>query len=98
MIGPLNIDRSKHLHELGLEQLEQARRIHNQYPGQTTGVEEELDAVEAMLNDGTFYNMVTSEEMRAVYAAMRQEFSGTGHWYNCENGHPFTVGECVMPM
>jgi hypothetical protein len=22
----------------------------------------------------------------------------TGHWYNCENGHPFTVGECGMPM
>jgi hypothetical protein len=23
---------------------------------------------------------------------------GTGHWYTCENGYPFTVGECGMPM
>ena len=33
-----------------------------------------------------------------VVAAMQGEFSGTGHWYRCENGHPFTVGECGMPM
>lgn len=36
--------------------------------------------------------------MRMVIAAMQGEFSGTGHWYRCENGHPFTVGECGMPM
>ena len=33
-----------------------------------------------------------------VVAAMQGEFSGTGHWYRFENGHPFTVGECGMPM
>ncbi|KAL4954401.1 hypothetical protein BDW69DRAFT_183532 [Aspergillus filifer] len=22
----------------------------------------------------------------------------SGHWYNCENGHPFAVGKCGMPM
>jgi hypothetical protein len=31
-------------------------------------------------------------------AAMSKEFSGTGHWYRCANGHPFTIGECGMPM
>jgi hypothetical protein len=36
--------------------------------------------------------------MREVYAAMAREFSGTGHWYRCENGHPFTIGECGMAM
>jgi hypothetical protein len=25
---------------------------------------------------------------------MANEFSGTGHWYNCANGYPFTIGEC----
>ncbi|KAF1948505.1 hypothetical protein CC80DRAFT_431428 [Byssothecium circinans] len=20
------------------------------------------------------------------------------HWYNCENGHSFAIGECGMPM
>jgi len=29
---------------------------------------------------------------------MAREFIGTGHWYTCLNGHPFTVGECGMPM
>ncbi len=94
----LQIHRSTELLELGLEQVNAACKIHEKFPGQTTGVSEELEAVEKMLNDGTFYNVVTSEEKRAVYAAMNQHFSGTGHWYNCENGHPFTVGECGMPM
>lgn len=51
-----------------------------------------------MLNDGTFYALVTDAEMLAVVAAMAREFSGTGHWYRCENGHPYTIGECGGPM
>lgn len=92
------IERSNRLQQLGLDQVSEARRIHEQFPGQTTGVMTELEAVERMLNDGTFYNVVTSEEKQAVYEAMRQQFSGTGHWYTCANGHAFTVGECGMPM
>lgn len=46
-----------------------------------------------MLEKGT-----SESEMRMVVAAMAKEFSGTGHWYRCANGHPFTVGECGMPM
>ena len=30
--------------------------------------------------------------------AMAQSFQGTGHWYYCANGHPFTVGDRGMPM
>lgn len=96
--APPHIERSQHVRELGLDLINEARLIHERYPGQTTGVDAELEAVEAMLNDGTSFNVVTSEEKRAVYAAMSQHFTGTGHWYNCENGHPFTVGECGMPM
>lgn len=58
----------------------------------------ELEAAENMLNGGVFYRPVTGDELRAVYAAMSREFSGTGHWYTCERGHPFTIGECGMPM
>lgn len=94
----LQIERSDCLRSLGLEQVNLARQIHEHFPGQTTGVTEELDAVEKMLTDGTFYSTVTSDEKRAVYAAMSREFSTTGHWYTCENGHPFTVGECGMSM
>jgi len=58
----------------------------------------EAEDVEKALRDSTFYTSVTSDEKRAVYAAMATEFGGTGHWYHCQNGHPFTVGECGMPM
>lgn len=41
---------------------------------------------------------LASSEMGMVVRAMAKEFRGTGHWYRCANGHPFTVGECGMPM
>ena len=59
---------------------------------------EEVSAAEKMLGDSTFYAPVTNVEKAAVYAAMAQSFQGTGHWYYCANGHPFTVGDCGMPM
>jgi hypothetical protein len=51
-----------------------------------------------MLRDSTFYAVVTNEERMAVVAAMAREFHGTGHWYYCRNGHPFTIGECGGAM
>ncbi|KAI9791622.1 MAG: hypothetical protein M1816_003708 [Peltula sp. TS41687] len=58
----------------------------------------EIEDVQKLLRGSTFYTTFTNEEKRAVYAAMAKEFQGTGHWHYCENGHPFTVGECGMPM
>ncbi|RFU27389.1 Adenosinetriphosphatase/Nucleoside-triphosphate phosphatase, partial [Scytalidium lignicola] len=78
--------------------LQQARVICAGYPGQTAGMENEVKEVENMLRDSTFYMPVSNEEKAAVYAAMAREFRGTGHWYYCVNGHPFTIGECGMPM
>jgi hypothetical protein len=57
-------------------------------------LEPEVDSVEKMLNGGTFYAEVTSEERMGVINEMAREFRGTGHWYYCRNGHPFTIGEC----
>jgi hypothetical protein len=59
--------------------------------------------------NGEFHQVVTAAERKAIATAMQAEFSGTGHWYTCRNGHPvilhheeankkFTVGECGMPM
>ena len=75
-----------------------ARDICNKYPSQTAGMPDEISQVEKMLREGTFYEPVTNAEQRAVYRAMAQSFQGTGHWYYCVNMHPFTVGECGMPM
>lgn len=61
-------------------------------------MEAEIDKANMMLNEGVFYRPVTTDEIRAVYEAMARELRGTGHWYVCERGHPFTVGECGMPM
>ncbi|KAL8671576.1 MAG: hypothetical protein Q9168_003920 [Polycauliona sp. 1 TL-2023] len=80
------------------EHLQTARDLCKQYQGQTAGMLSEVEDVEKALRDSTFYTSVTNEEKAAVYAAMASDFQGTGHWYNCENGHPFTVGECGMPM
>ncbi|KAI0553283.1 hypothetical protein F4679DRAFT_571330 [Xylaria curta] len=74
-----------------------ARELLIQYPS-TLILEAEVDAAEKMLRDAVFYTEVSAAEMRAVYRAMAGEFLGTGHWYTCANGHPFTVGECGMPM
>ncbi|KAJ9661610.1 hypothetical protein H2201_006466 [Coniosporium apollinis] len=78
--------------------LKTARTLCAQNPGQTRGMLEEIESVEEMLRKSTFTSVVTSEERRAVLAAMATELQGTGKWYTCENGHPFTVGECGMPM
>lgn len=83
----------------GLEHLEQARSL---LEGATWAskplMEAEAQAAAQLLNGATFYKPVTADELRAVYAAMANEFHGTGHWYTCELGHLFTVGECGMPM
>ncbi|RMX78328.1 hypothetical protein D0869_09171 [Hortaea werneckii] len=62
-------------------------------PDPTSDLSDELAEVRRMLDEG-----ISSSEMRMVVAAMAKEFRGTGHWYRCVNGHPFTVGECGMPM
>ncbi|KAI9376610.1 hypothetical protein BJX61DRAFT_255560 [Aspergillus egyptiacus] len=77
--------------------IEHARAIVEHFPDQTRGLEAEIDGAENMLLS-TFYLTVTRAERLAVVQAMTSEFVGTGHWYYCENGHPFTIGECGGAM
>ncbi|KAJ6114997.1 hypothetical protein N7486_000775, partial [Penicillium sp. IBT 16267x] len=78
--------------------LKEAERLCDLHPGQTRGLSEEIEGTKSMLGGLTFYTPVTNEERMAVLAAMAREFRGTGHWYYCENGHPFTIGECGHAM
>lgn len=80
------------------EYLETAKVVCTKHPGQTRGLMAEVDQTEKTLREQTFYVPVTNDERAAVYEAMQRDFRGTGHWYYCQNGHPFTVGECGMPM
>ncbi|GIJ99055.1 hypothetical protein Aspvir_001179 [Aspergillus viridinutans] len=75
-----------------------ARSLCTQHPTQTRGLLPDIEGVDKMLRDSTFYAVVTNEERMAVVAAMAREFHGTGHWYYCRNGHPFTIGECGGAM
>lgn len=78
--------------------IEESQRLCQTHPGQTRGLAEEIEGTESMLNGSTFYMPVTNEERMAVLNAMKGEFRGTGHWYYCVNGHPFTIGECGAAM
>lgn len=84
--------------ERGSAAIKEARRICDKHPDQTRGLPDEIDNAEKMVRGSTFYTAVTSDERMAVVAAMAREFRGTGHWYYCPNGHPFTIGECGGAM
>jgi hypothetical protein len=73
--------------------LDSARELCGTHPGQTSSVVDEVREVRRLLDESGYQS-----QMRMVVAAMSKEFSGTGHWYRCANGHPFTIGECGMPM
>ncbi|CAB4399021.1 unnamed protein product [Rhizophagus irregularis] len=37
---------------------------------------------------------ITFEEELEIRRVMQTEFKSSGHWYDCPNGHPYTIGEC----
>ncbi|CAH0045925.1 unnamed protein product [Clonostachys solani] len=82
--------------ERGLDHIGLARKILESHPS-TAPLLQEVESAESALI-GHEYRQVTSDELREVYVALSGELRGTGHWYVCENGHPFTIGECGMPM
>ncbi|KAI7341211.1 hypothetical protein KC315_g276 [Hortaea werneckii] len=90
-------DHLERLRDKAITHLDTAEAICKRFtasePDPTSGLSDELAEVRRMLDEG-----ISSSEMRMVVAAMAKEFRGTGHWYRCVNGHPFTVGECGMPM
>lgn len=85
--------REKHA-ERAREAIASARKLCHRHPGQTNGLSSEINEAEEMLKLETSYTAVTSDERLEIIAAMAREFRGTGHWYYCQNGHPFTIGEC----
>ncbi|TLD25489.1 hypothetical protein PspLS_05703 [Pyricularia sp. CBS 133598] len=48
------------------------------------------------------YEAVTAQELDDIKSAMVSGPGGiathSGHWYKCQNGHPFAIGECGFPM
>ncbi|RHZ73529.1 hypothetical protein Glove_230g154 [Diversispora epigaea] len=50
--------------------------------------------IEQLRNAADNSGGLSYEEKLQIHRAMKQEFSGSGHWYQCPNGHPYTIGEC----
>ncbi|KAK3639728.1 hypothetical protein LTR56_012305 [Elasticomyces elasticus] len=88
---------NEEINDNALNHLTQGEEVCKRFVGKevdpTQGLLEEISEVRRMLNEG-----LSTSDMKMVVAAMAHEFLGTGHWYKCRHGRPFTVGECGMPM
>lgn len=80
-----DMEKSNRLLEEAEAHLESLKILIESSPAQTKAISVELDVVEKMLIDGTFYDPVSNEEMRAVVQAMAREFQGTGHWVSIQD-------------
>jgi len=90
--------RTAALRNTGLAAVSKCQEYFQIYP--SCGIyESAADRAKEMLQSTShFYQAVSMEERKAIVQAMNADFHGTGHWYTCRNGHPFSVGECGRPM
>ncbi|BCS21108.1 uncharacterized protein APUU_21540A [Aspergillus puulaauensis] len=80
------------------ESLQECEGLYLSHLGTLGHLKDDIAKTKRFCDGQPFYTSVTAEERREVYEAMAVQFQGTGHWYYCRNNHPFTVGECGMPM
>jgi hypothetical protein len=69
------------------ESLEECETLCSRYLGTLAYLKDDAEKAKRLVNGGTFYSFVTTEEKREVYRTMAGQFSGTGHWYYCRNNH-----------
>lgn len=73
------------------ESLKECNRICARFPGTTSYLKDDITKASGLLNGITFYSFVSNKEKEEVYKAMASQFSGTGHWYYCQNNHPVRI-------
>lgn len=99
----------ENLTQRGLKIIERCEGFIQKHPSCAKTYQAAVANAKQRFTNGEFHAAVTAAERKAIATAMQAEFSGTGHWYTCRNGHPvilhheeankkFTVGECGMPM
>lgn len=58
-----------------------------------------LDAcVEKIKNPALFWDVLTESERLTIIRALRADIGPHGTWFQCRNGHSYTVGECGAAM
>ncbi|RUS19771.1 hypothetical protein BC937DRAFT_86940 [Endogone sp. FLAS-F59071] len=50
----------------------------------------------ATAKSGTFYSVVTLQEKVELFRAISQDVRGSGHWYQCPNGHTYVIIDCGL--
>ncbi|TCD60036.1 hypothetical protein EIP91_010850, partial [Steccherinum ochraceum] len=66
------------------------------FTAQAKGILDSWEDIETSLRRDTFYQTVSRDEMSDIVKAMRSnyDFSHTGHFYQCPNGHTYVIGDC----
>ncbi|KAF9272822.1 hypothetical protein BGZ74_005059, partial [Mortierella antarctica] len=55
-------------------------------------------AVALNMARGEINQPLTKTEKLEVFRAMQATLGGSGHWYRCQNGHTYVIGDCGMAM
>lgn len=77
--------------EAEIRSLERCEELCDALPGTVGPMRDQVKQARLLLGGGTFYTTVSAEEKRLVHQAMAAEFSSTGRWYTCRNGHPVYI-------
>jgi hypothetical protein len=85
---PMNLVAEEKARERARKTLDESETLCLQYPGTLGFLRDDIEKTRQLLNGVALYSFMTTEETREVYRAMAEQFSGTGHWYYCENNHP----------
>ena len=84
----LGVDAVTELRQQVSVSLEECEALCSSNPGTLGFLKDDIEKAKRLSNGGTFYSFVTTEEKQQIYEAMASQFSGTGHWYYCQNNHP----------
>ncbi|CAG8514866.1 9304_t:CDS:10, partial [Diversispora eburnea] len=78
-----------------LSSMSNVEHFRGQCEERITAVIREVNEIRNFVNNA---GKLSDEEKLQIHQAMSVEFRGSGHWYQCPNGHPYTIGECGMAM
>ncbi|KAI0369710.1 P-loop containing nucleoside triphosphate hydrolase protein [Pilatotrama ljubarskyi] len=75
-----------------------AEWLQTEFVRPTSTILDEWKSLGRSLRSDTFYQAVSLDELTQVVQAFRWEFTHTGHFYKCPNGHTFVIGDCGGAM
>ncbi|KAF8332045.1 uncharacterized protein EI90DRAFT_3056359 [Cantharellus anzutake] len=68
--------------------------------GPSRSLRKQWQHIRRAIFSGTFYQPVSLEDRQAILRAFEEDvsFAYRGHFYQCDNGHPYVIGECGGAM